>query len=171
MKSRQIALCGLLCALAEVCLLLGGLIPLATFCAPLLAMAALLPILCEYGLRPAAAAYGAVALLSLMLVPDRETALVYVFFGWYPLLRPRIARLSSRLLRVVCRLGVFAGAAWALYGLTLALLAPELAESGGSRLLNLALLALGGGTFLLLDLALERLTVLWQRRLRRRFFP
>ena len=32
--SRRMALCGMLTALAVVILLLGGLLPLATFCAP-----------------------------------------------------------------------------------------------------------------------------------------
>ena len=51
--SRRMALCGMLTALAVVILLLGGLLPLATFCAPVLAMAALLPVLEECGPRAA----------------------------------------------------------------------------------------------------------------------
>ena len=47
MKSREMALCGVLCALAAALLTLGGVIPAATFCAPVLAMAALLPVLPE----------------------------------------------------------------------------------------------------------------------------
>ena len=42
-QSRKIALCGVLCALAVVILLLGGLLAVAIYCAPLLAMAVLLP--------------------------------------------------------------------------------------------------------------------------------
>ena len=38
-KSREAAFCGVLAALAETVLLLGGVIPAATFCCPLLAMA------------------------------------------------------------------------------------------------------------------------------------
>lgn len=43
MNSRQMALCGVLSALAVVFLLLGSVIPAATFCAPILAMIALFP--------------------------------------------------------------------------------------------------------------------------------
>ena len=53
MISRRMALCGVLCALAASLLTLGGVIPIATFCAPVLAMAALLPVLEEYGPRAA----------------------------------------------------------------------------------------------------------------------
>ena len=99
MKSKQIALCGLLCALAVTMLLLGGMLGIGMFAGPILAMAVLLPILEEYGKKTAAVAYGAAAILAVLLVPDRETALVFAFFGWYPLLRPRLDRLHSRPVR------------------------------------------------------------------------
>ncbi len=43
MKSKEIALCGLLCALAVTLLLLGGILGIGTFAGPILAMAVLLP--------------------------------------------------------------------------------------------------------------------------------
>ena len=170
-QSRKIALCGVLCALAVVILLLGGLLAVAIYCAPLLAMAVLLPVLEEYGPGTAGAAYGAVAILALLLVPDRETALVYVFFGWYPLLRPRIAALPSLPVRLVCRLGVCGLSMFLLYGVTIRLLGlTAVTEELGGGWLTAALAAMGCAVFLLLDLALGRLTVLWRRKLRRRFF-
>ena len=170
-QSRKVALCGVLCGLAVVVLLLGGLFFLAVYCAPLLAMAVLLPVLEEYGPGTAGAAYGAVAILALLLVPDRETALVYVFFGWYPLLRPRIAALPSLPVRLVCRLGVCGLSMFLLYGVTIRLLGlTAVTEELGGGWLTAALAVMGCAVFLLLDLALGRLTVLWRRKLRRRFF-
>ena len=170
-QSRKVALCGVLCGLAVVVLLLGGLFSLAVYCAPLLAMAVLLPVLEEYGPGTAGAAYGAVAILALLLVPDRETALVYVFFGWYPLLRPRIAALPSLPVRLVCRLGVCGLSMFLLYGVTIRLLGlTAVTEELGGGWLTAALAAMGCAVFLLLDLALGRLTVLWRRKLRRSFF-
>ncbi len=168
MKGRQMALCGLLTALAVLLLLLGGLIPAATFCAPMLAMAALLPVLEEYGPRLAWAAYAAAALLALLLAGDREMALVYLFFGWYPILRPRVAALRSRALRLVCRLAVCNGAIAVLYGLTLSLLG--LGETAVSSWAAAGMLVMGNATFLAMDAVLSRLTVLWRVRLRRRLF-
>jgi len=170
-QSRKIALCGVLCGLAVVVLLLGGLFSLAVYCAPLLAMAALLPVLEEYGPGSTGAAYGAVAILALLLVPDRETALVYVFFGWYPILRPRIAALPSLPARLVCRLGVCGLSMFFLYGVTIRLLGlTAVTEELGGGWLTAAPAVMGCAVFLLLDLALRRLTVLWRRKLRRRFF-
>ena len=45
MKSRPLALCGVLAALAVTLLCLGSVIPAAVLCAPILAMAVLLPVL------------------------------------------------------------------------------------------------------------------------------
>lgn len=168
MKSRQMALCGVLCALAVVLLALGGVVPIATFCAPVLAMAALLPVLEEVGPRLAAAAWIAVALLALVLDPDREAALVYLFFGWYPLLRPRIAALPSRAARAAARIGICTGVCLLLYGVVWRVLGlPEEPAAGGFQIL---LLALANITFLILDRALGRVTLLWRRKLRRRLF-
>ena len=119
MKSREIALCGMMNALAVVLLSLGGLVPIATYCAPLLAMAVLLPVQEEYGNKLAITAWVSVSLLALMLTPDRETALVYVFFGWYPVARPRIASLPSRLVRLAVRLIIANAAILLLYGAVL----------------------------------------------------
>ena len=170
MSSRQMALCGLLTALAVTLLLLGGIIPLATFCAPMLAMVVLLPVLEEFGSRAAATAWGAAAILALLLVPDRETALVFVFFGWYPILRPRLNRLPGRLPRLLAKLAVYGAATMLLYGLVLRLMGLTADLLAGTRLMNGLLLVLGSITFLALDRVLERLTVLWYRKLRKRFF-
>ena len=170
MKSREIALCGMMNALAVVLLSLGGMVPIATYCAPLLAMAVLLPVQEEYGNKLAITAWVSVSLLALMLTPDRETALVYVFFGWYPVVRPRIAALPSRLVRLAVRLIIANAAILLLYGAVLRLmgLTADLLEE--TFLLNAALLAMGNVVFLLLDLALARLTVLSHRKWRKYFF-
>ena len=55
MKSKQMALCGLLTALAVVVMILAGAIGIGTFAGPVLAMAALLPVP-EEAATPAAAA-------------------------------------------------------------------------------------------------------------------
>lgn len=170
MKSKQIALCGLLCALAVIMLLLGGILGIGTFAGPILAMAVLLPILEEYGTKTAAAAWGAAAILALLLVPDRETALVFATFGWYPLLRPRLSRVPSRPVRLLVKLAACNGIIAVLYGLVLRLMGLTVDLLDASRWMKLLLLLLANVTFLVMDRALERLTVLWRRKLRKQFF-
>ena len=170
MKSRPVALCGMLCALAVVILALGGMMGIATYCAPLLAMAALLPVLEELGPRLALCAWAAVSILALLLVPDRETALVYLFFGWYPVLRPHLQRIPSRGVRLAVKLALGSGLILMLYGLVLRLMGLTADLLEGTTLLNFALFVMGNVVFLLLDLVLQRLTALWRVRWRRFFF-
>lgn len=170
MNSRSMALCGVLSALALVILLLGGAIGIGTFAAPVLAMAALLPVLEECGAKAAGTAYAAVAILALLLVPDWELAMVYAGFGWYPVLRPRIAEISSRVMRIAVRLAVCNIVILVLYGALLRLMGLTADLDGAPQVMNIALLVLGNAVFLLLDPVLTRLTNLWHRKLRKHFF-
>ena len=80
-KSRKMALTGMLCALAVVIMMLGGVIPLATFCCPALAGLMLIPVFVECGEKLSWCAYAAIAALSLILCPDKEAALMLAFIG------------------------------------------------------------------------------------------
>ena len=167
MKSRPLALCGVLTALAVMLLCLGSIIPAAVLCAPILAMAVLLPVLEELGPKAAGTAYAAVSILGLLLAPNRETALVYLFFGWYPIARPRIAALPSRLLRLAVRLLICNAAILVLYGLVLRFmgLTEDLLEAAWA--FNALLLLMGNGVFLLTDATLARLTNVWHWKLKK----
>ena len=168
MRARPLALCGLLSALAAALLILGGVLPGMVFCAPILAMGVLLPVLEEWGPKAAGTSYAAVSILALLLAPDRETAFVYLFFGWYPILRPKIAALPSRPLRVLARLAVCSAAAVLLYGLALRLMG--LTEEIAAWYVNALLLAAGNAVFLLTDATLARLTGVWHWKLKKLLF-
>ena len=113
-RSKRMALCGMMVALAVVIMLLGGAIPLATFCCPVLASLALIPLLLEYGRKWTLMAYAAVAALGLMLSPDKEAALLFAFLGYYPALKPALDNIKSRALRIIAKLSVFNLAAGAM---------------------------------------------------------
>lgn len=167
-QSRRMALCGLLTALSAVLLCLGSLVPLAAFACPLLAMVCLIPVLCEYGGRTALLVYAAVSCLALLLCADREAALLYLFLGWYPALRPRLCRLP-RLPGAAVKCALFCAAVTAMYGLILYLFRLEAvaAEFAGYSAAMLAgLLAMGCVVFLLFDRALSVLTLLYRQKRR-----
>ena len=94
--TRLLALCGVLTALGVVLLCLGGIVPFALYICPILASIALLPVRSRP--RYAWCCYGAIALLGLLLCPDKEVSLLFCFTGYYPLLKPRLDALRSRLL-------------------------------------------------------------------------
>lgn len=170
MKSREIALCGMMNALAVVIMNLGGIVPMATFCTPILAMIVLLPVLEEYGAKLGWCAWVTVSILSLLQVTDRETAFVYVFFGWYPMLRPAINKLPTKLGRLGVKLIICNAVIALLYGAVLRVMGLTADLLEGTKLMNYALLALGNAAFLLLDLVLERMTLLWRVKWRKYFF-
>ena len=170
MKSKQMALCGLLTALAVVCMVLASAIGIGTFAGPLLAMIALLPLLEEYGPNTALAAYVAAAILGFLIAPELELSLVYAAFGWYPVLRPRLNRLASRPARLLLKTVICVAVILLLYGVLLNLLGMTADLANAAPLLNLFLLILGVLTFLMMDLALERATFLWHKKFRKRFF-
>lgn len=81
--SFRVAFCGVLAALMIAVMLLGTMIPTTTYICPALAGVLLLPVVWEFGFRTGALLYLAVALLSLILSPNKEAALFFVLlFGW-----------------------------------------------------------------------------------------
>lgn len=165
--ARIIAFCGVCCALALVFMLMGSL-PFAAYCAPMLASVVLLPVLVEQGERMAWLAYAAIALLSLILCGEKDAALVFLFLGYYPVLkfrhmefiRPRAARVGLKLL-------LFNAAVCAMYGvlfLTMGgeALMREMLENGW--LLTLVMLLMGNAAMLLYDWMLERLLMAYMSR-------
>lgn len=171
--SRKMALCGLMAALGVV-FLMAGIIPLSTYCSPILAALALLPVLYEYGSRDALRVYVVTAVLALLLTPETEVALLYLFLGYYPVLRPVLNGLKGKVLPLLCKLAVFNAAILAVYGalvflFRLSYVVAELESSSGWMLA--LLLVMGNATFLLYDVALGRMRTLYFSKLRRLFLP
>ena len=174
-KSYSVALCGVFGALSVVCMQLGVVIPIALYIAPALATLLVLIAQEECGARMAGTLYVAVSLISLLFVPDKEIAFVYVFLlGYYPLLKPYLDRMRSRVLCVAAKMGIFNLAMVVAYSLLLSLLMPgwlhrsyTAAELWGTA----AIWAMGNLAFYLFDRAmllfLRVYKIRWQPRLHR----
>jgi len=152
--ASNIALGGVLAALAVVIMAFGGLIPVATFICPILCMVLLRIVLQRCGGRVAWAWYGAVAILSLLLAPDKEAAAVFVGLGYYPILKPKMDKLR---LKWLWKGLLFNGVILALYNVLMhifgmAQLAQEFEEMG--TVLTIVTLVLGNATFFMLDILL-----------------
>ena len=165
-QSRKAALCGMMAALSVAILCLGSLVPLATFACPILAMLCLIPAVCEYGVGTSTLLYAAVSVLALLLCPDKELALFYVFLGWYPGVRSRLDKFPQ-LLGGAAKCALFTLAMLAMYALVLHLFQLEAVVeefSEYSTAMMIGLLALGNVTFLVFDLVLARLTLLYRKK-------
>ena len=158
--AKNIALGGMLAAVAVVIMCLGGMLPLATFICPMLCVLIQYVVLRFCGRKIAWAWFAAVAILGLLLGPDKEAALVFCLLGSYPMLKPWLEK--SRL-HILWKILIFNSAVALLYGLLLRLmgldtLAKDYATMGTVGLV--LCLVLGNVTFILLDLLLTRLSKL-----------
>lgn len=156
-KTKDVALGGIMAALAVVIMCMGGLIPIATFVCPMLCMVLLVFVFRSCGRRIAWAWYGAVSILSVLLGPDKEAAAVFLFLGYYPIIKPRLDRLR---LKWLWKLLLFNGAILLMYWLLMGVfgmtqLSAEFEELG--TVLTAVMLLLGNVTFFLLDHLLDRL--------------
>ena len=155
-SAKYVALGGVMAALAVVIMCLGGLIPLATFVCPMLCCLMVKLVLTLCGQRIAWAWYGAVAILCALLGPDKEAAAVFVFLGYYPIVKPTMDKLPLKWLWKVLYFNIVTLAMYALlvYVLGMAELAAEYREMG--VILTVVTLLLGNLVFVLLDFLLGR---------------
>ena len=158
-QSKKMALGGIFAALAVTIMSMGGLIPVATFVCPMFCMILLRLVTQLCGRRTGWAWYGAVAILAVLLGPDKEAAAVFVFLGYYPILKPGLDKMKAP---VFWKLLLFNAAIGVMYFLLIRLfgmeqIASEYAELGTA--LTVILLLLGNVTFFLLDIVLGRLNL------------
>ena len=159
-----IALGGMMAALAVVIMSLGGMIPVATFVCPVMCMMLLNFVLKMCGRRIGWAWYGAVAILSLLLGPDKEAAAVFLFLGYYPIIKPKLDGLK---LGLILKLLLFNAVILVMYWILIHLfgmdqIASEYQELG--TVMTVVTLILGNVTFWMLDRALTNLTKKFKKR-------
>lgn len=171
MKSKVsvIALCGVLGALALVVMFLGGVIPAAAIACPVMASLVLIPVYCECGRKWGWIWYLAVALLALFLTANKEAPILFVFLGYYPMLKKYFERLPGKLPKWFVKLLYVNTAILAAYGLMiyvfrLAAVVDELKGAGTVMLIVMMLLA--NVCFVIYDLLIARLEIFYFVRLR-----
>ncbi len=154
--SKQIALGGVMAALAVTIMSLGGLIPVATYVCPVLCCLLLHTVLQSCGSRIAWAWYGAVAILSLLMSPDKEAAAVFVFLGYYPIIKPNMDKLPvCRLWKALFFNAVILSMYWMMIHLFgMAEIAREYAELGVA--FTIVTLIMGNMIFFMLDRILDK---------------
>lgn len=163
-NTKRVATCGMMAAVCVVLMLLGSLLELGIYAAPMFAGLCLVPLGEKWGRKYQATLWLAVSLLSFLLVPNVEENLVFFsFFGWYPILRPTLQKLPP-LLRFILKLLLFNLAIILMEALMLYLLVPE--DMTGGFLL--VLLAISNLVFLLYDSIVPKTDILLSRLIRRK---
>ncbi len=170
-NARELALCGMMAALGVVFLCLGGMIPLAVYACPILASAVLLPVREDCRKSYGWCCYGAIAILGLLLGPDKEASALFLFLGYYPLIQPKLNTIGSPALRMLCKLAIAAAAIGTMYGVLLyvfclAAVAEEFAQTAPWMLWTMA--ALGLLLFAVYDILVQRFTRIYRARRKRK---
>lgn len=157
--ARRMATCAMMIALCIVLMVLGAVLELGMYAAPMFAGLCLIPIGQKYGTKYQFTVWFATSLLSLILVPNIEQNLMYIgIFGWYPIVRPMLENLP-KWLRPVVKILIFNTAIIAIEALVLYLFVPEALADW----MIAVLLILANITFLAYDFLIPRMEVIMKR--------
>ncbi len=163
-KSKEVAMAGMLTALAVVILFMGSLVELLELSAAALAALAVMVAVIELGNGKAFAVYLASALLSVLLFPKTASIVFATFVGFYPVLKVYLDKIPSKVLQYAVKLVLFNGFLVLILWITETLLG--LSSDWGS--LGKALFLLGNGAFILYDFAIGRLAVFYIVKIKNR---
>ncbi len=105
--SYKVALGGVLASIALFILFTTGLAPFLTYVAPMFAGMLTIMVIVEVSYGWAFLMYAAVAVLSILITPDREAAFLFIFFfGYYPIVKGLIEKLKSHpiqwIIKILC---------------------------------------------------------------------
>ena len=148
--SNKVALGGVTAALAVIFLCLGTVIPLTTFVWPMACMLLLCLVMPKLD-SMIWTWYTAVAILGMLLSPDKEAAALFVFLGWYPIIKLPLERYK---LRIIYKALIFNTAVFLMYWLLISLLGMAYLKQelfGEGLWLTGLILLLGNAIFFMLD--------------------
>ncbi len=159
----KVALGGVTAALGLVLMFMTALIPFGTYAFPTFAGMLLVIIVIEVGYGYALITYAATAILSFLLVPDKEAALMYsIFFGFYPIVKSLIERLSSKILQYIIKFALFNACAVASFFIAVNLLSiPEDSYYLFGLNLPVIFLVFGNLFFIIYDICVTRIVTLY----------
>ena len=185
-STRRIAMCAVLCALAVVMLGLGAIIEVIDITAAAVASLVLLPILLCYGTKYAWLSYAVTGVLGVLLMPQSLGAWMFAgLTGFYPIVKQRLDRLprvlswAVKLLLLAAVLLLYLGIFYFILlggeGSLFDAFLKGFGEEEGTPLMAWAVIILSLFTYVLFDLLIDRLLILyylrWQKRVERWMKP
>lgn len=169
--SVKVSLGGVVAALSLVLMFLTSVIPVGTFAFPTFAGILLVLLVFNLGYGYAFAVYFVTAVLSFLLVTDKEAALYYtIFLGYYPIVKSLVERIPARTVQYVVKFILFNACMIGAFFIGTYLLAiPKESFTLFGMYLPWVFLVLGNIFFVIYDLCITRLVTLyllkWHNRL------
>ncbi len=167
-KASIIALCGIVTALSIVLMSLTYITPNLTYALPAIAGALLVIIVIEINIKYALMCYISVAILSILLIPDKFSVILYsCFFGYYPVLKAILEKAASNITRWIFKLLCFnaAVALAAVSGYFIFSIKYDMLSEYAQSPAGLALLIGANIIFVLYDIAVDNVIGFYNRRL------
>lgn len=102
------AVCGVCTALSVALMFLGGITYIFSYVVPVVLGILLIMLKRTFGKGSAFTVYIATSLLSLLLVPEKETVLLFaLFFGYYPIIKSSLDKIKPKALSLFVKLIIF----------------------------------------------------------------
>ncbi|MBR3620603.1 MAG: hypothetical protein IKN56_03775 [Clostridia bacterium] len=170
-QCSKCAIGGIVASLSLVLMISVAVVPFLTYALPAIAGAMMIFAVIEIDKKWAFGIYAAVAILGNFLVPDKEVAVMYLaFFGYYPILKSLIESKCSRVIEWVLKLASFLSTIVISYFLMIKFMGVTIDEfdTWGKWAIPI-LLGMGTFAFVIYDMALTRLVLLYNLKWRKYF--
>ncbi len=166
-KSNKIALSGIFTALCFIFLFIGSIFQTLDLSAAALGSIVIMVAYIELGLGYSLGVYASASILSLLLLPYKSPALVFALFaGFYPILKVYLNKIKSIYLSYAVRILCFN----LLLSLTVFIATRLLSIEAEYLAFEIILFALCNVTFIVYDLALERLAIYYINKIKPKLF-
>ncbi|WMJ23583.1 hypothetical protein RBG61_02600 [Paludicola sp. MB14-C6] len=172
-NSKKVAFGGIVGALSLVSMFLSGIFPFAEYTCPALAGIFLIALVIDFNKKTALIAYGAVSILSLLIMPNKEASILFVaFLGYYPILKSILEQCKSRVVEWILKVGIFNVTVLLSYYFIIHILGMSQVlddMQGFAQYGVLVLLVMGNVAFIIYDIALTRLIATYVHSIRPKF--
>ena len=111
MKNRlsfKVSLGGIVTAVCLLLMFMTGIMPLLSYTLPAVAGVLMVVVVIEINRKWAIVNYISVGLLSLLITPDKEAVILFIFFlGYYPILKSFVEKIKSIVLEWIVKIVIF----------------------------------------------------------------
>ena len=162
---------GVIAALSLVLMFLTSVLPFGTYAFPTFAGMLLVLIVINLGYGYAFAVYAVTAILSFLLVTDKEAALYYTaFLGFYPIIKSLIERIRLKSVQYIVKFSMFNACMIAAFFIGISLLSvPKESFSLFGVYLPWIFLMIGNIFFFVYDLCITRVVTIYLIKWHNRF--
>ncbi len=173
--SFKVALGGVIAALSLLLMLVAGVTTSLVYAIPMITGAFLMVLVIEFGAGFAGLEYLAISIISMLLLGNKEAAIMYVaFFGYYPIIKSFIEKYMGKILSWIVKYVIFNVSMVVAYFVVskIFMITFDDMEMFGKYALLILLLA-GNILFVVYDIMLTRLVTIyvyrWQKYIKRVF--